>query len=334
VFGLTHEIVGLNSILIVKKQERTIVVSVFLLLPVIILASALWSRRDKLRNMHENSKEAFAKHDNEVVAQWRTNVFVSLDSTNETRDHLSALISSNTNNAILPQQQKESLASELRVFFAAFNAGTYEAYCEFRFPQEVKWHWKTKAQAELTRYFKEGPLFGSDAMFYSFRTNYGYYPTKKITRTPPDGMEARFKEYVFQYSNRSYYSNFLTGINYDQAQLVLYESEGLPAQLTQTPFSAVQKQKCATMARPFPNLGFADSKDDTLLEFDDSIERVVAAKGKVEIADALFLVDTSPPDAPFPILIRLYWSPDDAKWLPDDIVTGTLNTLVLRQPIF
>jgi hypothetical protein len=52
------------------------------------------------------------------------------------------------------------------------------------------------------------------------------------------------------------------------------------------------------------------------------------------IADAFFFVNASPPNTPFPILVRLYWSPSYNRWVPDDLILGSLDTFDARYPIF
>jgi hypothetical protein len=305
-----------------------------ILIPVIILGLAAYRRYERQKYYRENGKQAFRKHQSQVLSEWRLNSFVPFGSEAEIQGGIETLVSRATGSSSLSPVQKTDLQRKLITLLAAYNAGSYESFCKFRFPADVKWHWVPRATTELDRYFKEGPLFGTDAMFYNFRTNYGFYPTLQITREAPEGMENRFQEYVFQYSNCTFYSNFWTAVSLSSAKCIIAKYLKAPPEVTATPFYAIQKHKCATQAVPFPNLGYADGQADTLIAFDRSISNILHEEKVVQLADIFFFVDTSPPDAPIPIVIRYYWSPTDDQWLPDNLISCTLESLVLRRPIF
>ena len=330
-----------------KLGRRALVGSVILILPGIILICAILSRQQQLKREVDTSPTAFAKHNEETIKQWKTYSYVPLNLTNDVKGQILALITSQTNHNLLSTLQQDMLVDEFIDFFRAYSVGTWDAYSNFRFPNSVAWHWRThitysdwppySAEKELDRYFRQGPIFGSDAMQTNFFKHYGAdYKAHKLTRAAPVGMDARFKEYVFQYSDCSFYSNFLTAVNFDKSRIVLNQSKAIPKPVQFTAFYPAQQQKCATMPRTFPNLGYLDGVKDgaCLLEFDHSIENIAIDNGGVLMADAFFFVDTSPPDVPFPIIVRFYWSPADGRWLPDDLIIGTLETLVLRYPIF
>jgi hypothetical protein len=170
---------------------------------------------------------------------------------------------------------------------------------------------------------------------YIFLTNSDYFPAHKLPPAP-DTMEARFKQYVFLFSNCTFYSNFWVAVNFDRSRLILTKARTTPQLLVRMPFYPVQKPIAATVDLPFPNLGSVGSAFyiPTLLEFHNSIANILNSGQQLLTADAFFFVDTSDPDSPTPILIRLYWSPADDRWLPDEMDVGTIQSLVHRFPIF
>ena len=329
-----------------KLNRRVVILIALLILPSIILVCSIFNRQKRLRLALENSPEAFAKHDADTLKEWRQFNYVSLQLTNEIRNGISNLITSDTNHALLSSHQQDKLMEEFNDLFDAYSVGIWEAYKNFRFPTNIDWRWRSNivysvrppysAEQSLDRYYKQGPTFGSEAMATNFFNHYGAdYKAHRLTRAAPVGMDARFKEYVYQFSDCSYYSNFLTGVNFDKSKLFITQTK-VHRSLQSVAFYPVQNQKCSTMPRPFPNLGYMDSVEDGigLLEFNHSIQNVITNTGSVLTVDAFFYVNTSPPDAPFPIIIRFYWSPDDGRWLPDDLILGVLNTFFLRYPIF
>jgi hypothetical protein len=330
----------------VKTRFNSLAWLVLFFVPVVILFCGVRSRHNREVYLKENSHASFAKHNQEVVSEWKSYDYMSFTNFAEVKRGVKFLIETNTNASFIPDDQKEALAQEIIKFFRAYSAGDYDSYCQFRFPAGVTWTWKTNgcgyvkdqtgAEAELERYFRYGPIFGPPPFLYNFRTNFGYYPSMKITRRPPVGMDARFKEYVFQYSDCTFYSNFWTGVSLDRSKLVITRATNSLSKLSQVSFYPMQQPKCATMSRPFPNLGYEESTFGcaSLLDFDNNLSTVISKYGETFVANAFFFINTSHPDVPFPILVRFYWSPTDQQWLPNEVVIGTLQTLVLRYPVF
>lgn len=333
-----------------KADKTKVALAVVWIVPFLILVSAIYSRHKHLEVIIKNSPKAYADYITNTVAGWKAKTFVPLDMEDKVGVQIVSLIATNSGQSFLTEMQKHKLQDEFHAFFKAYSTGTYESYCKFRFPTNVGWHWKTNgcwhrdkngemamisATAELDRFFKIGPILGDQLIRYTFYTNYSSSHNATITKKPPEGMDARFKEYVYVHSNFSFYSNYWTGVNFDNSSLVIAKTNDVAQPLPFTTFFPMQEARLATLARPFPNLGyFASSDHFSLLEFDNSIANVVANKGEVLIADAFFYVNTSPPDVPLPILVRFYWSPDDSQWLPGDLVVCSVKTLLFRYPIF
>jgi len=313
--------------------------------PSVFLVLAIYSRRERVNDEAHRSPKFFAEHQKEIVAEWGNYVYVALKSTNQIRDGIGALISSNSNQCHLSDHQEQMLEMEFADFFNAYSIGTYESYCIFRLPPHVSWNWKTNgcgfvtrrtgAKEELDRYFHEGPNFLITKFMYIFLTNSGYFPTHKLPPAP-ETMEARFRQYVFLFSDCTFFSNFWVSVNFDRSKLILTKTRVAPPPLFRMPFYPIQKPVAATVDLPFPNLGSVGSGFyiPTLIEFDNSMANILNSGQELLTADAFFFVNPSEPDSPIPVLIRLYWSPADDRWLPDELDVGTIQSLAHRYPIF
>jgi len=334
-----------------KPNDSKYLLCVVLCFPFLILIFSIISRHKHLEVALKNRPEVYADYITNTAVSWGSNSFVSIK-TNETfNPQLSTALSSIIpENSILSTRQRELLRESFEGMFKAYSDGSYESYCNFRFPKQVKWSWRTNgcwnldndgnvkttsAEAELDRYFKQGPIFGGLSMIRNFYTNFSATHNSKITRPAPEGMDARFKEYVYLYSDCSFYSNFWIGVNFDKCKLIVFKTNSTPESIAKTEFFPMQEQRLATVARHFPNLGYLPIGEQfSLVEFSNSPIRVVEQNKAVTVADAFFYIRTNPPDFSFPILARFYWSPDDEQWLPADLIVCTVKTMYLRYPVF
>lgn len=184
----------------------------------------------------------------------------------------------------LEAMEKKALTDAVSDFVEAYQKGTFEAMFRFRFP--VKSYAFTKSI--------------TNAMYRVF-----HIPLQKIQEDPKFAFQVWWNE-----TRKDLFTNYWSGLSITESQIRVFQTNSVTNDLTHV-LLTVEK---------VPNLGLSSPHASVLLQ--PSAEDVLAKYKTIHLAIVKLLPHPRDDEA-YPVYLKLYWSPDDAKWLPQELVTSS-----------
>jgi RNA polymerase sigma factor (sigma-70 family) len=251
------------------------------------------------------------------------------------QDRLATLAAKAGGEAALTGAQTAGLTNELMTFFRAYDSGTYDAYKAFRMPSGVSFALQTnKHGVSLAGALKgeSGGVFAQPKALERWARDV----RGKAVDWDSKSEDEQFLAYVRLYSGDALFSNYLAGISFDHSRIVVTQFKTAPIPgAWETKF--LPAQAAGTMVTDplyFPNMGYISQRSNTYLKFEDTMEDTLLHYGVVTAADCLLFCQRNKPESPLPLIVRLYWDPKTARWLPADVVICNMEDKGDFWPIF
>ena len=300
----------------------------------------------------DNSTEMYSKVAQDIISDWRSRSFTSL--TNLTPIRSSLVYGEGVK---LDQHQTDSLLKTVGAWFLAYSAGTESAYLGFRLPEDVEWEWTPKAMDDLSSYFARGTVFQSEELMDKWCQKYGhpdriksFIPFSKFInkKSPKELAEIRriwieingpgvvspkipltaidqWKQIAFDSSGETWFGGYWTGYSLKDTQIQIYRTNSLPTPLDRRNFGADFKSRSFGVDAGFENLGIGPLHANSLIQWKLSYAGILNKTGNLLIADIKTLINQSPPESPRPMLLRLVFREDKLRWVPYEIVEGSIR---------
>jgi hypothetical protein len=257
----------------------------------------------------------------------------------------------------LDEPQTDSLLKTVGAWFLAYSAGTESAYLGFRLPEDVEWEWTPKAMDHLSSYFVRGTVFESKELMDKWCQKYGhpdriksFIPFSKFIHkiSPKELAEIRrkwiaingpgvvapkipltaieqWKQIAFDSSGETWFGGYWTGYSLKDTQIQIYRTNSLPTPLDRRNFGADFKSRSFGVDAGFENLGIGALHANSLIQWKLSYTDILKKTGNLLIADIKTLINQSPPESPRPMLLRLVFREDKMRWVPYEIVEGSIR---------
>ena len=300
----------------------------------------------------DNSTEMYSKVAQNIISDWRSRSFTSL--TNLTPIRSSLVYGEGVK---LDEPQTDSLLKTVGAWFLAYSAGTESAYLGFRLPEDVEWEWTPKAMDDLSSYFARGTVFQSEELMDKWCQKYGhpdriksFIPFSKFInkKSPKELAEIRriwieingpgvvapkipltaidqWKQIAFDSSGETWFGGYWTGYSLKDTQIQIYRTNSLPTPLDRRNFGADFKSRSFGVDAGFENLGIGALHANSLIQWKLSYADILNKTGNLLIADVKTLINQSPPESPRPMLLRLVFREDKMRWVPYEIVEGSIR---------
>ena len=149
-------------------------------------------------------------------------------------------------------------------------------------------------------------------------------------------VEEQVLAYVKLYSGDTLFSNYLTGISFEHSRIVVTQFKTAPVPgAWETKFLPGKASgNFLTEPMSFPNMGYCSQRKYTFVKFNVTLEDVIRDNGVATVADCVLFFQRARPDSPLPLIVRLYWEPKTARWLPADVVICNMEDKGNYWPVF
>ena len=228
---------------------------------------------------------------------------------------------------VLTLDQSGRLEAELEQFFKAYNDGQYASYKNFRFPNGVAYEWKTNKFGSIQDVLFKQPGFGGINPFFRWKSSNFEATNSVLTNLSP---EEKFRLYLHLFSGEASYSNYFTGVSFDESKIKVsfFTNEIKPPYEVSFWTNNVNFGNSLAAGTNYPNLGyFSQKRNYSLVKFKEDINVVKTQNGGVLVADNYFLIKRDATNTCLPVIFRCYWNPQKLEWLPDDLVVCSLWNL-------
>jgi RNA polymerase sigma factor (sigma-70 family) len=269
-----------------------------------------------------------------TIAEWSRYPYIAgTDSSFQAR--LATLVTNAGRAGSLTAPQSAGLTNELMTFFKAYNSGTYDAYKAFRMPAEVSFELQTNGHGNsLVSTLRREP--GGLVAQPKALDRWWLEVRGKAVDWDSQSVDEQFLAYVKLYSGDALFSNYLAGISFDHSRIILsqFKADPIPG-ATETEFSPAKPVgTMVSESKGFPNMGYFSQRSQTFIKFKDTMEDTRLAYGAVTVADCLLFCRRNNPESPLPLILRLYWEPKAARWLPADVVICNMEDKGDYWPVF
>jgi hypothetical protein len=186
-----------------------------------------------------------------------------------------------TFNERLDDIQRAALTNAVINFVAAYKVGTFDSITKWRIPAASFYFSASVSNAMVNRYS---------------------IPAATVRDRPLEAWHAWWSA-----TYKDWFTNFWTSISVTSCWVdvskSMASSNDLETDLTRL------KSGNVGWVKLFPGI-----------LFDQSPDRIFAANNSITLATIQLLVNQRGDPLPFPIYLRLYWSPEDNEWLPQSLV--------------
>jgi len=300
----------------------------------------------------DNSTEMYSKVAQDIISEWRSRSFTSLTNLTEIRPSLVY-----GEGVKLEKSQTDSLLKTVGDWFLAYSEGTESAYLAFRLPEGVEWEWTPNARDDLSSYFGRGTVFQSEKLMDKWCQKYGhpdriksFIPFSKFINkiSPKELAEIRrvwievngpgvvapkipltaieqWKQIAFDSSGETWFGGYWTGYSVRDTLVQIYRTNSLPTPLDRRNFGVDFKSRSFGVDAGFENLGIAALHAKSLIQWKLSYADILQKTGNLLIADVKTLINQSPPESPRPMLLRLVFREDKLRWVPYELVEGSIR---------
>lgn len=256
---------------------------------------------------------------------------------------------------LLTDNQHQLLRETIRGGLRAFSYGGESNYLEFRFPPGVAWSWKTNASRTLSNYFKIGYVWsgGAEVLETQWMKKYGHpdrlmdfipwegylkkdFNTPELVEklkamhidrygpgvdfTPPKDQWQQWKLMCKDISGDTWYSNLWKYLYPLKSAIIVSNYMTHPPFYDKLMFEDQFSGQAEGVDSGFSNLGIASLGSKSLIEWQESIDDIIARNGFASIADVLLTVKHPEPFLPTRFIMRLVYRNDHHAWVPYDLV--------------
>jgi hypothetical protein len=258
-----------------------------------------------------------------ILKEWAAKKYVSLTNAAELREGLEKLNNRFLTDPNMTGEMTYYLTRSFEQFLLAFHAGTLQAYLAFRLPDGVDFVMRPEAEARIKEYFIKSPRFSpvSDEFDVYWHQRY-----KKGDFIPPDDIQEKFSIYLHDFSGRNFYSNYFSGVSFDEMLIRIDVHTGSPpVPLNKYPFFPAHDPGGFSVSAPFPNIGLLRVGHYATFDYVMSLEAALARQRQVVCANFFLFVRVNYPVNYKPILVRFYWAETLNRWLVEDIVDANIK---------
>ena len=260
-----------------------------------------------------------------TLASWQKKKYITIRDPIEFNSSLDKLLERLQHEPTLSSMQASSLVGAIKGFINAFSSGDYDSYKNFRFPAEFNYTVASNGSNRLNNYFVTiPPLRPISSKFIHYWLS--QYKTNKI-QAPPDFNE-KFRRFLYENSGFNYYSNYFTGVCFDDLTIKIDKYTNQVPRLSECYFSQPDGSLGFTyVTTNFPNLVYADLGENRWRIFDvkPSIQSVLLKEKSVLCASCMIFTRVQCPEETYiPFPVRFYWLNEPQKWLVDDVILANI----------
>lgn len=267
----------------------------------------------------------------QAINEWAKMNYVSTSNAGECQSAYAELEKKLRSGGELTANQAASLVSAIKGFVDAFSVGNFQTYREFRFPPQLNYSITQAGSNRLNSYSKNFPSLRPVAP--SFAENWVKQYKKKTNDSQiPVSVDDKIKNFVYDYSGHNYYSNYFSGVCFDEASITITNFLDSAPRLIYHNFLKNHEEKFVgfkLITTNFSNLRFIDLGADRfkMFEIEPSMKDLLRIHHQVLVANCLFYIHVECPDSTYvPFLVRFYLVNAPEKWVVDDVVVANSFT--------